>query len=61
MVVENVTLKKQIESNFTSDMLKKEEALNDAKGLNSLLEQKNKQLEQRLEQLDSRLQGQLKT
>lgn len=36
-------------------MLQKDEALSDANGRNSLLEQKNKSLEKRIEQLEARL------
>ena len=47
-MAENKALKRQNEVRLSSELLKKEEALNDAKGLNSLLESKNRQLETRM-------------
>ena len=57
LLAENRTLKNQNEVRINSEILMKEQALNDAKGLNSLLESKNRQLESRLEQLETRLQS----
>ena len=57
LLAENRTLKNQNEVRINSEILMKEQALNDAKGLNSLLDSKNKQLESRLEQLEIRLQA----
>ena len=48
LIAENKALKRQNEVRMSSELLKKEEALNDAKGLNSLLESKNRQLETRM-------------
>ena len=56
LLAENKQLKKQNEDRVTSEILKKDEALNDAKGLNSLLESKNRKLETRMQQLETRLQ-----
>ena len=55
LLAENRTLKNQNEVRINSEILMKEQALNDAKGLNSLIDSKNKQLENRLEQLEIRL------
>lgn len=55
LLAENKQLKKQSEDRINSEILKKDEALNDAKGLNSLLESKNRKLETRMQQLETRL------
>ena len=55
LMIENKSLKIQVEAKFSTDLLKKEEALNDAKGYSSLLEAKNKQLEVRMQALQAQL------